>query len=173
MALDRSESNALNAQASTGPRSPEGKAKSATNAFRHGLTSAQMLVPGELPADFESLAADLVSTLCPVGALEVMLVERVVIAAWRLRRVARFDAAQVSHEIQIAKSTTLGTQQLMGVALARLAKSGALVILARYEVALERSLYRALHELERAQATRAGERVPLPTVIDVQTSERD
>jgi hypothetical protein len=37
----------------------------------------------------------------------------------------------------------------------------------RYEVTLERSLYRALHELQRLQAARAGQPVPLPEAVDV------
>jgi hypothetical protein len=37
----------------------------------------------------------------------------------------------------------------------------------RYETGLERSLFNALHELQRLQATRDGEDVPLPVAIDV------
>ena len=39
--------------------------------------------------------------------------------------------------------------------------------LERYETTLFRSLTRALHELQRLQAIRAGERVPAPTAVDV------
>lgn len=39
--------------------------------------------------------------------------------------------------------------------------------LARYETGLDRSLYRALHQLERLQAMRAGASVPPPVVLDV------
>ena len=41
---------------------------------------------------------------------------------------------------------------------------------ARYESSLERSLFRTLHELERIQAARSGEHVPLPAVADVAVS---
>ena len=37
----------------------------------------------------------------------------------------------------------------------------------RYETALERSLYKALHELQRLQAARAGVPVPPPAEADV------
>ncbi len=37
----------------------------------------------------------------------------------------------------------------------------------RYEAHLERGLYRALHELHRLQAVRAGQHVPPPVVLDV------
>jgi len=42
--------------------------------------------------------------------------------------------------------------------------------LSRYEAHLERSLYKALHEIERLQATRAGQPVPPPLAVDVTVS---
>jgi hypothetical protein len=42
--------------------------------------------------------------------------------------------------------------------------------LSRYETAIERQLYRALHELERRQAARGGAAVPPPQVVDVEVS---
>jgi DNA helicase HerA-like ATPase len=44
-------------------------------------------------------------------------------------------------------------------------------VLSRYEVTLERSLYKALHELQRLQAARDGQAVPLPVVVDVSLSD--
>jgi hypothetical protein len=40
----------------------------------------------------------------------------------------------------------------------------------RYETTFERSLYKALHELERRQAARDGQIVPLPVAVDVNVS---
>ena len=43
--------------------------------------------------------------------------------------------------------------------------------LSRYESAIERSLYRALHELQRLRAARrAGDGVPPPVAVDVDVS---
>lgn len=42
--------------------------------------------------------------------------------------------------------------------------------LARYETALERSLYKALHEFQRLQAARNGQPVPIPEAVDVDVS---
>ena len=42
--------------------------------------------------------------------------------------------------------------------------------LSRYETAIERSLYKALHELERQQAARLGTNVAPPQVLDVDVS---
>jgi hypothetical protein len=40
----------------------------------------------------------------------------------------------------------------------------------RYETSLERSLYKALHELERRQAARSGQAVQLPVAVDINLS---
>ena len=40
----------------------------------------------------------------------------------------------------------------------------------RHEAALGRSLLRNMHELERLQAKRAGEHVPVPALVDVDVS---
>ena len=44
------------------------------------------------------------------------------------------------------------------------------VLSVRYEVTLERSLYKALHELQRLQAARDGQAVPLPEAVEVDIS---
>jgi hypothetical protein len=45
--------------------------------------------------------------------------------------------------------------------------------LSRYEIAIERQLYRALHELERLQVARSGGDVSAPHVVDVDVSGID
>jgi len=50
--------NQQNAARSTGPRTPEGKAVSARNATRHGLTSGFRILPSEDPEAYHQLLAD-------------------------------------------------------------------------------------------------------------------
>ncbi len=60
---------------------------------------------------------------------------------------------------------------LLGRTFARDAdKANAFSKLSRYETAIERQLYRALHELERRQAARSGAAVTPPQVVDVEVS---
>ena len=46
----------------------------------------------------------------------------------------------------------------------------ALSKLSRYETSMERSLYKALHELQRLQAARQGKEVPVPLAVDIDVS---
>ncbi len=94
MASERqTEANRLNAQASTGPRTAEGKAKSRGNAVTHGLTARKVLLKGEDPCEYRRLHEATIAQLKPQGVLEQELVARMVSLLWRLRRVPVFEAA--------------------------------------------------------------------------------
>lgn len=158
----------------TGPRTAQGKAKVGKNALRHGLTSKQVVLPSERAKDFQAFEAELVEGLAPVGALEALLVERVVLSAWRIRRAARLDAAFAVYDLESRFLYPILSEGHTARGLEGKEGRGGverLVTLSRYEAALERSLYRALHELERAQASRRGELVSLPAVLDVEAGE--
>jgi hypothetical protein len=84
--------NRRNAQKSTGPKTDEGKAEVRGNALKHGLLSQDALLPIEDEAAFIELSERLRSEAQPVGELENMLVERIIDARWRLRRLVRVEA---------------------------------------------------------------------------------
>ena len=71
--------NRRNAQASTGPRTAAGKARSSQNALTHGLTARAGLLPGEDPEAFRQFRARLFTELRPEGAIEGELAKQV---AW-------------------------------------------------------------------------------------------
>lgn len=78
--------NAINAQASTGPRTEAGLAASSKNATTNGLYTAHDFIrPGEEPL-YKELNASLLRDLAPVGMLECSLVDEIRRAMWRLRR---------------------------------------------------------------------------------------
>ena len=52
-------------------------------------------------------------------------------------------------------------------------KQRELATVGRYEAHLERSLYKALHELQRLQAARQGRPVAAPVVVDVDVTGMD
>ena len=87
------QANRSNAQKSTGPRTPEGKAVAAQNAVRHGLLAKEVVVKGEDPGEFEFYRQQMLEELAPVGLMEEMLAQRIVGLSWRLRRAERLQAA--------------------------------------------------------------------------------
>jgi hypothetical protein len=89
----RAAASRKNGAKSRGPKSPEGKARSARNALKHGLRAEKYLVLlHEDGGEFARLEAALVAELAPEGALQSVLARRVARAAWRLIRADRLEA---------------------------------------------------------------------------------
>jgi hypothetical protein len=94
-----------NAALSTGPRTPEGKTASSMNALKHGLTAETLVLPSENPENFLAFAEDLLAALVPVGALEEILAERVIMNAWRLRRALRAEVEVYAWPMEMTENT--------------------------------------------------------------------
>jgi hypothetical protein len=98
------EANLRNALKSTGPRSPEGKARSARNALKHGLFTEEVVIRTgdgrEDPAQYEAMYAGLQQDLRPVGQLEKLLVEKIAVNYWRLRRLVRYETGAVRRHLE-------------------------------------------------------------------------
>jgi len=78
------------------------------------------------------------------------------------------EALERAEEMRVKQNEEAAT---LGRTFARDAdKANAFSKLSRYETAIERQLYRALHELERRQAARLGGSVPAPVAVDVNVS---
>jgi len=84
--------NRENAQHSTGPKTDQGKAASAGNAVRHGLTARGLIVPLGLEAAFADLETQLRINLIPNGGLEAMIFQRILECSWHLERCRRAQA---------------------------------------------------------------------------------
>ena len=140
----------------------------ALNAMKHGLLSRHVLLPDEDEAALVELGKRLRVHLQPVGELEVLLVDRIVTATWRLRRVMAVETA--IFESRRMQSDWKGDSVDMGIGGAFMqdaSRTEAFAKLSRYEALIERGLYKALHELQRLQAARAGVPVPPPAAADV------
>jgi hypothetical protein len=211
----QAEANRRNALNSTGPKTPKGKAAVSHNALRHGLLSRDILLPGEDEAALRELGEHLWNELQPVGALESLLVNRIISSTWRLQRFGRVEAGIFAWELygemadrarkeadtytsdfmdfvrtsdititdedkhrealskakemeamQDAETATLGQTFIRDST-----KANAFSKLSRYETMIERSLFKALHELQRLQAARGtGGNVAPPVALDVDVS---
>ena len=89
--------NQLNAELSTGPKTPEGIANCKYNATKHGLSGAQVVVKGENPADYDAARAAFFTQYAPQGAVEEILVDRLAQCSWKLQRAERVEAQLISN----------------------------------------------------------------------------
>jgi len=88
----RIDANRRNAQNSTGPTTPEGKAAVRLNALWHGAFATDPLLPGEDAAAFSQLREDLCNLYQPATQAEEFLITRLLLAAWRLQRLAGMES---------------------------------------------------------------------------------
>ena len=145
----RVEASRRNGAKSRGPRTPEGKARSAQNALKHGMRAQKHLVlPDEDAAEFDALEAALIAELAPVGALQTVLARRVAVAAWRLARADRIEAELFEER----RSADGG----LGLALIRDGNGArSFETLLRYRGAAMAEFWRALRTLKALQAEQA------------------
>jgi hypothetical protein len=134
--------NRLNAQASTGPKTEEGKATAAQNATAHGLSSTRFaLLPFEDAAEFQTLLNGLEGEHQPATPTESFLVLELARSEWKIRRVNAIEAEILSGE---------GAGDWAAVAARFTADASAeqaLLKLNRYEQSARRAWHQALNQL--------------------------
>src|SRR6202050_1460983 len=164
--------NRANAAHSTGPRTEEGKARSRLNALKHGLLATEAAnfgVEGE-PARraFEGLSDRLEDYYRPHGPIEEILVQKIAIATWRLKRAMRFEARAI-HQASLSEEEShrswssrhkgrrhpsRNKMRDWGIDGAPIPVDFQLMLLIRYESAINRDLYRAMNEIRKVRKER-------------------
>ncbi len=164
--------NRRNAQKSTGPHTPRGKAAVSQNAVKHGLLTRHDVISSESQADFDIYRRQMLAELTPVSPMESMLAERIVTLSWRLKRTTRIqnqaidalNAANTSNPLakltqsllfknqnqsQAGPSTSASHLALGRLAIKDFANARVLDRLLMYERRIEHSLYKTLLEFQR------------------------
>jgi hypothetical protein len=131
--------NKASAQKSTGPKTPEGKAKSAANRLSHGFTSSATIMPGEDPEEFKALVDDLIAHCQPANPIEQILVEKMAIGQWLSLRAFRLQGYVFLGESLKGEKSAMPKD---------------LGLLIRYQTASDRAFQRAHTELVKAQKER-------------------
>jgi hypothetical protein len=126
--------NQQNSQHSTGPTSTAGQARSSQNAFRHGLASSQLIVPGENQADFEALLAGLISGHNPQSTIESILVHNMATHHWLKLRSIKLQSGALSDPESTPAS---------------------IAIYMRYQISNERGFWKSFDTLRKLQKERA------------------
>ena len=139
--------NQANAQFSTGPKSAEGKARSAKNALKNGFHAVPALKPEDRER-FLQFEADLRESVLPAGALEEGAFLQLRDAAWRLEELRRQVNALFAEQTQSDPLESEDFEKLQNQA-------------NRARAAAEMSLYRALRTLEELQTNRLAREIHL------------
>ena len=178
----RIEANRRNAMRSTGPRSPEGKAKVARNAIKHGFFVAQERWSPSQHRDFEEILDGLRDDLQPQGVLEETCVQTMAQSYVRMAAMLRYEniAALKCHQQcerevneRIAVADAAEAERLRAER-DRLRRAGlwrptipgpreARAII-RYSASLDRAIRRATSDLEGFKSIRIGGTSPTSKV---------
>ena len=137
----QSAASRANGALSRGPATPDGKARSAADATRHGLRGTSRTIPPEHAAGLAALRDALTARLAPADAVERHWVGEIAFALWQQQRLQAATAAALAY----AEGDT-DEPEAPTPALAR--------TLARYRARIERDLRLAQEGLEAARRSR-------------------
>ncbi len=152
------QANRLNAQLSTGPKTPEGKKRSSLNALRHGLSGQIVVLPNEDMQAYLAFGQRLLDDMAPQGELEKQMVQTLVDTQWRLNRGRSVENCMfaMGHEGTAGDIDVAHPQVHASMASARLfmQESAQVEKLSRYEQRLARTFSTTLKQLREIMAER-------------------
>lgn len=98
------EANCQNAQLSKGPTTANGKMIVSTNAVKHGIFTKDLILTSDIEHESEDeyreILNNLVDCLSPCNQMESLLVEKIAVDFWRLRRTIRFETGSITQCIK-------------------------------------------------------------------------
>ena len=146
------EANRKNAQHSTGPATPAGKAAIRFNALTYGLRTRATMLPDENAADYSQLWDEFEADWQPQTRTERCYLETMVTSQWLLKRVAE-------SEQKIYLNINFGEQQCKMLA-----------YVAKQRAQLERSFRTAIADMKQSQQERNAQR-PQPLEQTAQAAQ--
>src|SRR5689334_20140282 len=93
--LRRIEASRANGAKSRGPVTAEGKLRSSQNALKHGLLSNDVVLATESRETFDRLLEALIARFQPADQAEMICVEHMAAAEWRIRRIWAAETADL------------------------------------------------------------------------------
>jgi len=138
------EANRKNAQHSSGPKTPEGKAAIRFNALTYGLRTRETLLERENGAEYSQLWDELEADWHPQTRIERCYLETMVTSQWLLKRVAEGESL-------VYESIAFGEQQFRMLA-----------FVAKQRAQLERSFRTAIADMKQSQKERSQQHVLQP-----------
>jgi hypothetical protein len=147
----------VNAQKSTGPRTPAGRQRASMNAVKHNLTGSHLILqPGELEA-WDRLTTALLTQLQPMTELERQAVAKIIDTHFRLNRLACVENNVFNFGL-LDNTTDAPNEDRLEVLIAQtrawIERSGSFDVLGRYEARLTKQVLQFTRELEHPQEAR-------------------
>src|SRR5271154_1140163 len=163
-----------NSNQSTGPRTQEGKQRSALNALRHGLTGRTIVMPYEDMDQYHIFCKRLFQSLAPETPLEEQYAQTWCDTQWRLNRARSLEDAMLAlgHAEAAGEIETEHAQVHAVLTAARVFRddSRSFLNLSLYEQRLQRTLEKSLRDLKALQAERRAHR---QAELDAAVAERN
>src|ERR1035438_7909328 len=154
--------NRLNAEKSHGPTSPTGKARSAMNALRHGLTARVVVLPTDDMDAYQAFAKEIVDSLDAQTPVERQFAQTVADNQWRINRIRSIEDGMLGMgHFEAAGNFDCPSSEIhsaMTAARAFRNDSKSFVNLSIYEQRLHRSMKEALRQLKELQTERRDHR---------------
>ena len=159
-----------NGAKSKGPVTEEGKAKSALNGTKHGLSgSHRFLYSNERDDLYQELLTHYMTLFAPANGVEEDLVVQIVVASWRMKRIDNIEAAIV--DVQMEKQSTwvnknykdIDSDTRQGLAFQTNTVGDTVALTGRYHARALRSYntaYKILRELQRDRLKREAQHPP-------------
>ncbi len=153
--------NQRNAKKSTGPKTPEGKAKSSQNAIKHGLYAKSVIIRSpnynEDRNEYDQLAQSLFEELKPATHFQETLVIKIINCLWRSQRLIIAETAKISDQINTAvkwHDPKYGDNKLNNeIGIKQIPNENFSKNLMRYEMRLDKQLSRTYELLKQLQKT--------------------
>ena len=171
----KTQSARTNGAKSHGPKTQAGLEKSSRNALTHGLYSATTVLASESREQYQALLHAYLQQFQPDGPVESHLIEEMVAAKWRQRRLWAIETDLLEDEIIVQKKKldadgeTYDEITPLSFAYRDLSASSALPFLTRHESRLERAYFRALKTLLDLQRLRKRAPTAPPQNLDERT----
>jgi hypothetical protein len=146
--------NRINATLSTGPTDTS---RTRFNGLAHGLTSKQTVIRGESQQEYDTFESNLRNQLAPVGETESLLADRIIAAAWRLKRFARIETSFFNNRIDAIQeeNSDVDADAALAILFCDPAEMARMRLFLRYQTTVHREYDKARREFESAQAQRA------------------
>ena len=150
--------NRLNAEKFRAATSPQGKARSAMNALRHGLTARVVVLPSEDMDAYQAFSKEIVDSLDAQTPVERQFAQTVADNQWRINRVRSIEDGMLGlGHFEAAGNFDCPSSEIhsaMTAARAFRNDSKSFVNLSIYEQRLHRSMKDALRQLKELQTER-------------------